>query len=649
MADRRTDIEGLRAVAVVAVVLFHAFPGVLPGGFVGVDVFFVISGFLITGILGSRLLEGTLSYRDFYARRVRRLAPALLAVLPAIAAAGWLVLFPREFGSLGRHIAAACVWLSNLVLWRESGYFEAAAETIPMLHFWSLAVEIQFYLGWPLVLALLWKFQRRWMLPAIVLAIAASFAAGVHLAAANPSMAYYLPISRFWELLAGAALAVPLGGGNDSAVPAWRKEAASTAGAFLLAVGFAVVDRNCTYPGWWALLPVCATVLLVGPGRGGWFHRMVLERPRLVWLGGISYPLYLWHWPILAFVRIEAGAAVSVPARLVAVSVAMVLAWLTWRWVERPLRSRPGPRVVGGLLTGIVCCGGLGLAVSSGRIPAREDRAEVVRIEEAKADWSFPGELVRVAGRTGYHGIDSRRSEVTQFLGDSHIQQYAGRIAKVATENAEGSNRVLMTSRGACPPIPGTTKPTDLGCGDAIDGFYAAAEDPGVRTVVVGACWNCYLAVSAPDAGGFLVRDSAGRFHPYASETGRRIALANLEDALRRLGKTRKVYLLLDNPGTIANDPFQRLRGGRLFALEVLPAPDSLAPAADQAGLRDHLLEMARRLGVEVLDPWEMLCDADRCLNALPDGTPVYKDDNHLRGSFLAERATFIDRVLTER
>lgn len=354
----RADIDGLRAVAVLAVVLFHAFPKALRGGFVGVDVFFVISGFLISSILFTNLAQERFSLAEFYSRRVRRILPALITVLASCLVAGWFVLLAHEYLQLGRHVAGGSAFISNLLLWRESGYFDTAAETKPLLHLWSLAIEEQFYLVWPLLLALGW--QRRWPLPALAGGVAAaSFAWGLVLLHQGSTAAFYSPLARFWELMSGGLLAWVV-----LRRPAWTARPGhwcSVVGLGLVLAGLALTNRSRDFPGWWALLPVSGAVLLIAAGPHAWVNRRLLSSRAMVAIGLVSYPLYLWHWPLLAFARILTTEP-SPLLRALMVVAAGVLAVLTYRFVETPLRHARSPRTVPGLLASLAVVGMAGLS-----------------------------------------------------------------------------------------------------------------------------------------------------------------------------------------------------------------------------------------------------------------------------------------------
>ena len=341
----RPDIDGLRAVAVLAVVVYHAFPATLPGGFVGVDLFFVISGFLISSIVFGALEAGTFSFAGFYARRVRRIFPALMAVLVAVLAGGWFLMQADEFALLGKHVGAGMGFVSNLVLWSEAGYFDPAAHSKPLLHLWSLGIEEQFYIAWPLLTWVAWRF-RSGALVLVATVLAGSFAANLAGIGDDAVATFYSPLTRAWELAAGGLLAWTVLRGR---LPAhgFRPPVAqglSTAGLAAIAASLVVIDSTRPFPGAWAALPVLGAVALIAAGPQAWFNRHVLARPAVVWVGLISYPLYLWHWPLLFVVREPDGTLPSPPLRLAAIAAAVALSALTFHGLERHVRHRRGRR-----------------------------------------------------------------------------------------------------------------------------------------------------------------------------------------------------------------------------------------------------------------------------------------------------------------
>jgi len=349
----RPDIDGLRAVAVLSVIAFHAFPTSVRGGFIGVDVFFVISGYLISTIIVGSIERGAFSLREFYARRIKRIFPALLLVLISCYAFGWFTLFSDEFQQVGKHLAGGAGFISNILLWDESGYFDTSAEVKPLLHLWSLGIEEQFYIAWPLILWLAWKCRLNLLLVAVAAALA-SFVWNVHVVAGNASYAFYLPQARAWELLVGAiaaylhlhpwsaVLAVARVFGPSRRTELGRvllRNLISVTGAALLGYAIFAITPLKQFPGWWALLPTLGTVLIIAAGPDTWLNRTLLAARPLVWVGLVSFPLYLWHWPILSFARIVEGAQPPASVRGLALLLAVVLAAFTYRLLERPLRA----------------------------------------------------------------------------------------------------------------------------------------------------------------------------------------------------------------------------------------------------------------------------------------------------------------------
>ena len=339
----RPDIDGLRAVAVVVVIVYHAFPQLLPGGFVGVDVFFAISGYLISSIILEALGAGRFSFAHFYARRIRRIFPALALLLAAVMIGGWFTVYADDYQRLGRHVAAGAAFASNFVLWEESSYFDSAAELKPLLHLWSLGIEEQFYLVWPLLLVIASRWTRGPMLLTLIVGTV-SFLLAIWTVRIDRTAAFFAPWTRFWELLAGAMLACAQ---SDQELQAhidrllasqWRANVLALAGAALIGAGVVLIDATRVFPGLWVLLPVIGSFLSILAGPRAWLNRSFFALRPVVWVGLISYPLYLWHWPLLSFARIMAGEPPSAAIRLSIIAASVMLSWLTFHLVESPIR-----------------------------------------------------------------------------------------------------------------------------------------------------------------------------------------------------------------------------------------------------------------------------------------------------------------------
>jgi len=361
----RPDIDGLRAVSILLVVGYHAQPSLVPGGFIGVDIFFVISGFLITRIILSQVKTNTFSFMEFYARRIRRIFPALIVVLAVTYLIGWFVLLPDGFSMLGESIAAGVAFVSNLFQLGQAGYFAPDATENPLLHLWSLGIEEQFYIFWPPALLIMFgsKRHRIWM-AAIA---AASFGVSLMIFFGYKDWSFYSPISRAWELLAGGIVA------NYYSDSSKREKGRLTQLENLLAmVGIAAIilaamtlNKESLFPGLYALLPVLGAVLII-LSPNSWMNRTLLSNQQMVLIGLISYPLYLWHWPLLSYLGIVRNGNPNVIEIWAAILVATVLSWLTFRFVEIPLRQQKNtaPKLAFALVTvGVV---GIVTVIASG-------------------------------------------------------------------------------------------------------------------------------------------------------------------------------------------------------------------------------------------------------------------------------------------
>ncbi len=652
----RADVDGLRAVAVALVVGFHAFPTLVPGGFIGVDVFFVISGYLITAVLLRQVAHGHHGLGAFYARRARRILPALLLVLAASVAAGWALYVVFEFQRLGRHVAAGAGFVSNLLLWQESGYFDIDAKTKPLLHLWSLAVEEQFYIVWPavLMLALHWRWPLRLVLSALVLC---SLGYAQWALANAPEAAFYSPLARMWELLLGGLIA--LGAVHKRASRLLDAKSGLLCAAGLVLIGAAGLGLHArqAYPGLWALLPTLGAAMVIVARPQGWCSRRLLSAPPMVMLGRLSYPLYLWHWPLLVFPRIVLGHEPDRAGRVLAVVASLALAWLTWRWLERPLQRLPLRPVAAVLAAGCACGAVLGLQLAAGGVAPRHADPSLDAAMAAAADWDFPGALkpTRLGGIALLQSAPGAPRSVL-WLGDSHVQQYGPRLAALAAmAPPEPVNSVVATSAG-CPPIPGVFEdsPAHLGCAAYRDAALALAFSGLADTVVIGACWACFFI----DEAGPAVPGHAYRYYllddarqvDLRDSAGPPLALARLEDLLRRLvAAKRRVYLLLDNPQGRAFDPMAGLTGDRLGQLALPPQPHTAPLSEEEARLEQALQALAVRTGAVAISPIAALCQRMACRRIQDDGQPLYKDTNHLRASFVRGNAGFIDVVLSPR
>ena len=341
MGSYRPDIDGLKGLAILFVFVFHYADSWLPGGFIGVDIFFVISGYLIGRSVFETLESKKFKLATYFAHRARRIFPSLIVMLLVLLVLGWFVLLPNEFESLGKHIGAASVFISNWLLWREVGYFDTAAELKPLLNLWSLGLEEQFYLIFPGIVFLGALFKGR-----IFLALALCFIATLVASQANigdmKAWAYFHPLSRLWELLAGSMLAYAQLRNhrwlNHLTVNDRRRLGLSAVGLGFLFVSAFAYTKSMVFPGVNALLPIAGAVLVIAAGANTWLGKHVLSNTTLIRIGLISYPLYLWHWPLLSLVKIIDGAEPGAITKTVLALITVLVSIASYVWIEKPVR-----------------------------------------------------------------------------------------------------------------------------------------------------------------------------------------------------------------------------------------------------------------------------------------------------------------------
>jgi peptidoglycan/LPS O-acetylase OafA/YrhL len=521
----RPDIDGLRAIAVTLVLVYHAFPFRIPGGFIGVDIFFVISGYLITKIIFGELARHDFSLVRFYQRRVRRIFPALIVMTLSVFALGWYFLPPTEFESLGTNIAGGAVFIQNLVLLGQVGYFDIAAEKKPLLHLWSLGIEEQYYLAWPLVLMLVQRLRLNAITLTMLLA-AASFVASILLIKTKPDAVFYLPFTRAWELFAGATLAIWASHAMDLPISRaisfgamrisnrsedilqkllWARDAGPRGALLqdvfailaLAAIGVAAFKYHAgiSYPGYAALVPVVAAVILISTERSV-VNRLVLALRPVVYVGLISYPLYLWHYPLLAFLR---TGCIDPPPRallLLTVAASVALASLTYHLIERPLR-RSGSRNAGRTLAllgsmAVVGCLGVVVALKQGlpsRIPA-DVRAFLIDGSQSSAHWRSgrclmlpeqgPADLASECRGNGNRPL--------VFLwGDSYAASLYPGLSEVVA--AKGGSVAEFTA-SACPALIDYVNPERRFCKPINDRILEIAGELRPDIIVLYSTWS---------------------------------------------------------------------------------------------------------------------------------------------------------------
>jgi peptidoglycan/LPS O-acetylase OafA/YrhL len=643
----RPDIDGLRAFAVLSVVLYHAFPKSVRGGYVGVDVFFVISGFLISSILFAEITRHRFSFTAFYGRRIRRIFPALAICLAAVLAFGFICLLPSELAQLGKHMFFGAGFLSNIALWSESGYFDMAAYQKPLLHLWSLGIEEQFYILWPALLWIAFRIKARMGL-LLTLLFLISFAINIGLSITNIADDFYLPVSRFWELLAGAGLAW----WGHIVLAANARNWVSLAGLAALLASVALFTPELNFPGWVALLPVAGATAVILAGPEAAVNRIVFSNRAAVFVGLISYPLYIWHWPLISYayiIRLGKPPTPLMAAGLVAAS--FLLAWATYRLIEYPVRfGAHRHRRTQIVAACVAALGAAGLVVwTKGGFPERFPRQAALdlrKIGEARADVIYQPtkgmQLLESDWITVAHlGHGERKVALS---GDSLLFHYGPRVQQLADEGQLTASTYFVVGP-SCAPLPGVIQRDDFARCAKMPGILAdLVRREKVQSVVLGASWMGYVDTE-------LQVERGGMRLPLKTTEGKAAFFANLRDYVRVLqSEGARVYLVLGGPIDLV-----RFNPGKMVTrgLSVRISPDVEEPVA-VAELRAinsfvdaQLRIVAEQTGATLLDSFLDVCgNGEGCSPFFGAGEPKFADGMHLRPIFVRQHVRFLDVLL---
>ncbi len=545
----RPDIDGLRAVAVSGVLLFHAFPQAFPSGFLGVDVFFVISGYLISGILMRALTSERFSLKEFYIARIKRIFPSLLLVLSVVALVGWFYLLPEEFSQLGRHIAGGGAFVGNILYWNESGYFDVEAARKPLLHLWSLGVEEQFYIVFPLVLFVVYRWDRRlstvmWVVAVLAILLAAIAHRGDAVAQ------FYSPLSRAWQLCCGVLLALwelrlRRQDGAAGAVAA-KRVSLSLWGLLLIFIALVGTRDIPWLDSWPGLLPVIGAVLVVADGPLGWGNRSLLASPTAVWLGRISYPVYLWHWPMFAIAHILIGRHPDAWLGCILLAASVLLGWASAKWVEGPLRHGKSRQVAPALLMLMVCMVFLGWSINQrAGFPTRAvPKGQLAELEYGLhwQGWENCDAIKTNSVMGGCKRIHSGQDVEVAVIGDSHAGHLASGLHDQYKKRQVGV--AVMLHAGCFPYRPlNISGQSFFDCPDdaIVQALDYAERNTTVKVVVL--------------AGYAALQVHGNRFHEAtwndSVKRAARIQALNLgfkQTVRRLLDAGKKVIFVIDNP-----------------------------------------------------------------------------------------------------
>ncbi len=657
----RPDIDGLRALAVGSVITFHAFPEFVRGGFVGVDIFFVISGYLISSILFTDLERSSFSFIDFYSRRIKRIFPALLFVLLSCLAFGSVVLLADEYRQFGKHAAAGAGFVSNITLWNEIGYFDNASDTKPLLHLWSLGVEEQFYIAWPLLLFLIWQKRMHFLMLVAILALA-SFSLSVFSLDGHADAAFYSPLCRFWELMTGSLLAYwhlhpPRRLQNQSsysnilsivnsarpAWPSWQNHSAIL-GLLLILIAIFWLNKHTPFPGWLALLPTSGAFLILAAGGDAWVNRVLLTNRVMVWIGLISYPLYLWHWPLLSFARIIGGEMPSETTRALLMTLGVFLASMTYWLIEKPIRFHThGSKVIVTLIISMGCVGFVGYKINQGdgikyrlgNLQQSEDPfaspKTILKKQRTDCRNHFPN-AKGICFSNFNAGPAAGKSVV--FIGDSHSEA-------LSTGFMISFPEIRVNSFGAfgCLPFIGVERFDNRlpqGCNTSLMQHLSYISSQESEVVVLTARYAWYITGKGfddknPNLEPDLIHIQSVQQKNYLNHSDYQKTFAEgLTETLRFFSAHHKRVIFVHQVPELNFDP--KICIDR--PLRKNSSKSCLIPRIDVEQRQKIYREIANRIlaefpNTQTLDPMDLLCDKHYCY-AQKNGTTLYRDDDHL-------------------
>ena len=603
--EYRPDIDGLRGIAVLAVVLFHAFPNFIKGGFVGVDIFFVISGYLITSILLIEQESSEFTILKFYSRRIRRIFPALIIVILSIFIFGWFFLAPGEYKSLGHHVFGGATFLSNFLSWKESGYFESTSITKPLWHLWSLAIEEQFYILWPLAMWILWNHKVKRVLITSLL-IFTSFVFCLYLTSDDSSAAFYSPPSRIWEIMIGAMLAnYPLSTKTN------YNNIFSFCGLIYILLAFIFINESSLFPGLPALLPTIGAALIILAGPNAFINRTILSRRIIVFLGLVSFPFYLWHWPLLSFSKMLSEHEIVFSGKILLIMTSLFLAWVTYKFVETPIKHTPNQYIIKILIALMVFSGSVGLYCEKkngfeARMPKilkNLNDPKYLQLISSKGWRQGICNITKFQDFSGYSqcpvGGNQHATESIFLWGDSQAAHlYPGYLKRFGD-----THKIIQRTGDACPPLLKVGKENLKYCKENNDSIFNFLKNEKPSTVVLAARWQ---------------------IQPWD----------HLGETIKQLKK-----LGIKNIDLIGPFPFWINGLIQQLFLEFKSGKTMFIPKRMNAGLMQEsapidkaMKDYAKELNVRYISPLDILCNQDGCITRLGETSDslITFDNSHL-------------------
>ena len=630
----RKDINGLRALAVVAVVLFHFDANLLTGGFAGVDVFFVISGFLMTSIIVTGLKQEQFSIIGFYRARGRRVIPALAVLCFSLLILSWFFLPPIDYHLLAKHSLSSVSFLSNMVFWQEAGYFDAVSHEKWLLHTWSLSLEWQFYIIYPVVLIACVKLfgskSIRWL---VLLATIFGLGLSVYASIKWPSLAFYSLPTRAWEMmLGGLAFLFPW------QLSAKHKRLVELLGLILILYSYFTLTGNNVWPGYLALLPTLGTYLVIAAATESSF---ITGNVIAQWLGKVSYSLYLWHWPVV--VAIGYFSFDNIYSIWIGVALCLILATLSFYLVEKSafkVGQGIGKKITTVLIYRgaflFVCLFALIVFLEQGVYSRKQDQSLYHQAYEAKNDWNYPAENYSFK-KTKIRLIKSNSEKKTLFLGDSLIEHYYPRIHELVRTNPS-LNETWFLTHGGCFPIKDINS-FKRDCKN-LNNIDRVLENIPFDKIVVGGDWWQRFQIDE-----WYVSTGTDLF-TLNTPKGKKIAFNLIEQLFISLtNNSNQVYVILPLPTgklydykyvsrqKFINNPYSKTYTKKSFETKF-------------ANFTKQISALAQSHNISIINPLDALCDDEFCYTTDDNGMPIYKDNKHIRASYMRESVVFLDEMV---
>lgn len=632
-------IDGLRAISVLAVLLFHIYPKMLPGGFIGVDVFFVISGFLITGILLKHFEKGDFTFKEFYQRRVRRLFPSLLVIKFTAILYGFFVLTNQEFKAMNASLFHNTKFTANLHFYKSINYFDVSATLKPFLHFWSLSVEEQFYLVFPLLLFILYHFKiRRIIIFRLICLIAISmFASNLHLMEFNPSKAYYMAWPRGWEIMTGSILAFFLfGKDKDYLISKNLNNFIPVIGLGLIFFSLFSFSESNGYPATQALIPTIGAALVMLGGQSSFLNKTILSTSLLTYIGRISYPLYLIHWPLISFINIiKPNLFTDHYIKLIIIALSFLIAHLLYSKVEHYIRFKNfiSTNALIGLWIGTSAITFTLYKTSHMTYFDQILKLESFNIDQAINDWEYPpkgAERISLENDKYYFHKLGQNHNYVMFLGDSHMEEYAFYVSSLIQKH--DTRGVIFATIGGAFPAPNVFRKSSPQYSDFIDNAIKTIKQYNVKTVVISASWTSYFS-QKDSSSDYFITTSEGAVN-LGSPQGLDLAWSSLEEMIDLFKSNNiEVYIVLPKPQGWEYDPNSFISRDFLGNWKIDMKNGSYNKWRESTNLIYERLEsIGAKQGVGLLHPSHFLCKGDIC-KTHENLAPLYKDGGHLRST----------------